>query len=357
MSRNPTRLGRQESLLWSGCLLCLWLVACSHAPNRETLRREQVSHADEVHAGKFAPELFSRYQEATRLAVAEKPSSDAKADYETEARLWLEAAVAEAERVQASDARLALERETTTFEAAALDNERARVLLAEQAEHQAARELLRQEEELVLSRAALAPQKRVKLAPPEVEEAAEALMMRASLVLLALRAYELPEARLSGVTAKLAGARASLKSAPDDVLRQADVALFTALALLSEVRASQESAVNELAKASLAEAVQQSNAKLARNDRGLSAVVVQAYAQQELTVRAERILERLCAIAIGAPDGPVQLDVQGRTLASAEARAKRVRGKLAKSGCAGSRFQTEAVVSQAEELEVTWLAY
>ena len=47
-----------------------------------------------------------------------------------------------------------------------------------------------------------------------------------------------------------------------------------------------------------------------------------AYLNQGLTVRAERVLERLCAVATGAKEGPVQLDVQGRSLGNAEARAK-----------------------------------
>ncbi len=337
--------------------LLVGLGACAHAGGRDALARERLSRADAVDATHAAPELFSRYREASVLASTQGLGASARSDYETEAGLWLEAAVAEAERVQLSQERLELEREITTLEAAALEHERARAALAEQAEHRAARELARAEEELVLSRAALAPQKRVKLATPEVEEAAAALSARASLVVLALAAYGVPEARYAGITAKLGKARAALKKAPDEALKQADEALFLALALLSEVRVSTGQSVDELAKAALAEAITHAGARLARNDRGLSAILEHAYAGAALTSRAEQVLGRLCRVALGADEGPVQLDVMAKTQASAEARAKLLRTQLAKSGCAGARFRVEASVSPAEELEVTWLAY
>ena len=96
-----------------------------------------------------------------------------------------------------SEERLELERETTAFEASALDNERARAALAEQVEHQAARELARQEEELALLRERRSPRKSaLNLPSSEVEEAAEALGTRAALVVFALRAYGIPRGAL-----------------------------------------------------------------------------------------------------------------------------------------------------------------
>lgn len=343
----------------SGCALLALCVlgACGRGKNeRATLQQERVLQADKAHVAEHAKELFTRYEEAAAKASAELPDSPARSDYETEARVWLLAAIAEGERVRLSEQRLLVERATYHLEAEALESEREAFALVAVANHQAARELSRQEEELVLARAALAPKKRIKLALPEVKEAAGSLCERTALVLLALENYGVPRARAAAVEAKLEQARALLVKNADEALKLADESLFSALSLLSEVRRS-ERPVDDVAKAALAEAVLRSGAAIGRNERGLSALLRDAYANRGLTPRAERVVMHLCAVVHGFPQGPVQVEVMGRSSELADDRVKSLSAQLAKAGCVGSRFRVDAVVSPAEELEVTWLGY
>jgi hypothetical protein len=173
--------------------LIMGLLAACGGANSEALALQQARLARAKHedAAKAAPELFARFEATQKTAYAQSPGSAARRDYENEARLWLEAAISEAERRRLSEARQSVERETAAFDAAALEDDRARAELAERAEREAAREVVRRESELALARAALAPQQRVKLGRAEVEQAAQALIARAALIQLALLSWDI----------------------------------------------------------------------------------------------------------------------------------------------------------------------
>lgn len=331
--------------------------AASEAAGLRQLRLARASHEDVV---KNAPDLFQRFEAAQQQVIAAKPESPERRDHESEARLWLEAAIAESERVNLAASRLAIEQETAQLEALALEHDRVRENLAAQAELEAARQIVRHEEELALSRAALAPQHRIKLGQAEVEQAAQAVIARATLVQLALASYELSQAQLAPLEAKLSRARAALSKSPDEALNLADQSLYASLALLGSMRGS-EGVASEVERASLAEALTQSGASFSRNNRGLAVVLEKPFVGVRLQPGAQRLLSHLCSLTQGHPRGPVQLSLSSTPLSLADSRVGALREQLARFGCEGPRYQVAridgAAAVSSDQLELTWLAY
>ncbi len=346
-------------------LLSLLLGACGGVDAQAlALKKARLARAEHQDAQSRAPHLFGRFEEAQQKAIEHASEVAARRDYESEARLWLEAAITEAERLRLTEARLELEREIAGLEAQALEDDRARGELAERATQAAAREVVRRQSELALSRAALASKQRIKLGRAEVEEAARALIGRAALVQLALVSWGAPAAQRAPLEAKLARARAALASAPDEALAFADDTLFASLGLLASLRAG-EQAGSESERAALMEGLTQSGARVTRNDRGLAVLLSKPFAGARLQPGPARLLSRLCALSRGYPRGPIQLAVTASPAGLAEARAQALRAQLPRLGCAGARFGVEvAALARAaaasapdDQIELTWLAY
>lgn len=342
-----------------GLVLCL-LSACGGAASEAAgLRQLRLARASHEGAAKNAPDLFQRFEAAQKKAISAGSESPERRDHESEARLWLEAAIAESERVNLAASRLGVEQETAELEAVALEYDRARESLATQIELVSAREIVRREEELALSRAALAPRQRVKLQRSEVEQAAQSVLSRATLVQLALSSYALPQAQLAPLEAKLARARAALLKSPDEALVLADQSLYAGLAALGGLRGS-EGLASETERASLSEALVQSGAQVARNDRGLAALLSKPFTGVHLLPASQRLLTHLCSLAQGHPRGPVQITLSSRPASLAESRVHALREQLPRLGCEGARFQTARVEpssTSSDQLEITWLAY
>jgi len=337
----------------------LALAACAgQVSEGEVVRRLELGRAQHQDAATRAPELFERYEAAQKRALSARPDTAERADRESEARAWLEAALADAERQRLSEARLQVERETAQLEASVLEEERARDALARRAEHEAARAIAEREEQLALARAALQPQHRIKLSREEIDAATQALIARASLVLVAAQAYGVTDAQRAPVEAKLSRARSLAAKSPDEAFAAADDSLFGALALLGKLRTGEAAAASDDERAALAESVIQSGAALTRNDRGLAALIDRAFAGSKLTAGSVRVLSHLCSLAQAYPRGPVQLALAHHPAALAESRGNALREQLGQLGCAGPRYQVVAAASgSAEQLELTWLAY
>ncbi|HEX6242097.1 MAG TPA: hypothetical protein VFZ61_14405 [Polyangiales bacterium] len=286
--------------------------ACSllHERSVVKLSEERLARARELGAETRAPLAYQRFQAARQNAESTRGDPAARSDYASEARLWLEAAVAQAERARFSEQRLVLEQECARLDAELLTLERAREERDDQRELAAAAAVAQLEAERALARAADAPAQRVRLSAAETREAARALLQRAELVELALPA-EADAGGRNELAAALKEARAQLAKAPDRALLAADRALFRALALLAPLRASDPQPSSQ-SKASLLEALTLLGTKPVRTELGLSATFAGPDAH------APRTLERLCSVVGAYPAGSVQLALPARAAAAAK---------------------------------------
>lgn len=332
---------------WSRALVPIALLAlagCAAMQQRAVLRfsEERLARARALHAEERAPVSFQRFVAARERAQAAAPESAERADYVSEARLWLEAAVDEAERIEISQKRLEREREIASWDEAFLKAERAQNALEDQRAREAAAVIAREEAQRALARAALLPAQRGKLSANDSERAALSLLQRAELVALALPA-ETDAQALGQLTALLKEARTQLKKAPEQALTLADQALFRGLSLLGTLRALGPVPSPE-SQASLVEALQLIGAQPTRNERGLSASLPASGAGET------RQLERLCTLASAYPVGLVQVILAGRT-----DQADAVR-RLAERGCTGERFRVSVEANQ-KTLSFVFTAY
>lgn len=322
---------------------------------RSAIDTTRVQRAEELRANERAPVAYERFSAAKRAAERSPDESVARGDYASEARLWLEVALAEAERQELSDQRLAEERTLAELDAEVVRLSRAQAALARDNELAAAQAQARAEAERALARAAQRPEVRVKLPREEVRRAAEALTARAELIALTLRALGKESPALERLQRKLAETRALAAKEPEASLARADESLFDALGLLTALRDAHATPDDE-EKAALAEALALAGTRVVRVDRGLAGLLAHAFARQQLTPEAARIVERLCALAKAHPSGPVQLSVQGRGPLS-EARLRAVRERLRAEGCSGDRFVFTAQEGASDELEASFLSY
>lgn len=329
-----------KRLRWYLLLGLLGSCATSRQQSLAELSQERLLHADKLHADKLAPVAYGHFRAASQQALSHKVDSPERADRATEARLWLEAAIGEAEQLALSRARLEIEREIARADQAFLATEQERLAAEQAVELRAAGDIARAEAERSLARAALLPGQRIKLAPDEVARAASALLARAELLRLALP--ELPEQRAEREKLELVikQARSMLTKSPEQALGLADRALFSALALFGPLRSG---AVTAEQKASLAEALRLSGATVTRSEAGLTARYPRAVGGTPA-----RSLPRLCSIARAYPEGRVQL-------AHAPGTAP-LQPLLAKEGCPAERFELTRATG-GDTLSLTFFAY
>jgi hypothetical protein len=303
---------REGARIWAKCVLGILIIAsltvlgaCALLHERAVVRfsEERLAHARALRAEQRAPAAYQRFESARKRAESAAADSAAQSDYVSEARLWLEVAVAQAETVALSEQRLVLERENAKLDANFLAERAAESAREDARDLAAAAEIARQEAERALARAALAPAQRIKLSAEDVKRAALALLRRTELIVLALP----PELEASGseLTQLVQEARGALPKAPDQALTLADRALFRGLSVLGALRRGQSEASPE-SKASLLEALGLLGGTTTRSERGLGVSFGAAEAQNA------RLLERLCSLIAAYPVGPVQLLFPGR---------------------------------------------
>ncbi len=323
---------------------------------RHEITRARLAHARELAADRRAPAAFERYQAAQRAAESAERNSEERRERESEARLWLETAITEAEREVLSERRLEAERALLELDTATIALERERAQVARLAELRAAQALAREEARRALARAAERPQLRVKLGRDEQKRAVEALLTRADLIALTLESLGIQSAEVTALREKLAEANALALREPDAALARADQTLFLALRLLGGVR-GQGGEPDELEKASLSEELASAGAVPTRSDQGLTGVVERAFKDGALAPEAERVVERLCALAGAHSRGPVRLTVQASNDRQADLRLRALRTRFGKEGCHGERFVIAPAKAPGDALEASWLAY
>lgn len=339
-------------------LVLLVLVACTPSAQRarSEIDRKRIEHAQSLGVQRRAPLAYERFEAARKAAAKEPAESAARADYQAEARLWLETAIVESERAVLSERRLHEERALIELDGKLAAVARERESWAREADLRAARAIARNEANKALARAAEKPQQRVKLPREEAKLAADALLWRAELIALTLESLGKTGSGHKRLRQKLSEADALLVRDPEASLARADQALFMALALFGELRGASGGPSAE-EQASLAEELASAGTRPVRGDLGLSGILDHAFADFALAPVAERVIERLCALASAHPRGPVRLGVQAKSEAQAEARVRWVKLRFAKAGCEGQRFSISYTRLAGDALEASWLAY
>jgi hypothetical protein len=344
---------------WLAALLSLLALGCTPSAQRarSEIDRARIEHAHALGVQRRAPLYYEQFETANREAGKHAQDSAARADLQAEARLWLESAIAEAERAALSERRLQEERALIEHDTKLTSLARERESWAREADLLAARAIARNEALKALARAAeQRAMLRVKLSREEAKLAAEGLWLRAELIGLTLESLGKGGVGLTRLWAKLGEVDALLARDPESALTRADQALFMALALAGELR-GQAPGPSAEEQASLAEELASAGVRPLRGDLGLSGVLEHAFADYALAPVAERVIERLCVLANAHPRGPVRLGVQAKSEAQAEARTRWVKLRFAKAGCQGQRFAIVFTKLTGDALETSWLAY
>jgi hypothetical protein len=342
------RLGLSLSLLAVGCV--------SAREARFALDAARLERARELSVEERAPDLYARALKARDQAGKLPEESPARGDYASEARLWLEASIAEAERLSLSEKRLVAERELLAAEQALVQAERARAEATRAVEVQLAAEIAREEAKKALERANQATRLRPKLSRAEVMAASDALLARATLVHAALPALGVDAAKHTALGSELGEARAAVAKDPDAALDRAHALLDRTLALLATLRAK-SGAASEAEAASLAEALREAGLRVTRGDRGLAAVLEGAFAERLLKPATRPRLARICELSRAHPHGAVRAAVGSANAAVASARSRELAAELSRAGCDAARVGVDVAALGSDDVEITWLAY
>lgn len=234
-------LGVQASRALGVSLVALVLVACGGTTRRSTVDLNPFFEAEGItEARREAPDLIAAAELAREDAERADASGDTDAahDHATRARLLLDAALAEADRVRLDRERLALLEEAEAALTEARSLERAREALAARARRDAAAEIARAQMQNAHAAAELLESRGRRHRGPDVDrtrrEAASALEVRTRLSIAAARALGASEAELAPFEVERAR-----PTDPAAWLAQADDMHRRALALLGRLRATQ----------------------------------------------------------------------------------------------------------------------
>ncbi|MCB9595782.1 MAG: hypothetical protein H6719_23875 [Sandaracinaceae bacterium] len=326
------------------------------APRATASLRERLTSDEAAAARERAPDLIARVEHAMdRADAAERAGDEAgAADHTTEARLFLEAALAEAARVEDEDERANLEQQVATLLARARRDEEARETIdrglaradaaaAARAEALAALALAETDEARPARRARVSLEQAADL-----RHAAAALRARARLTLAAARALGADEAALADSNAALAASEAATGD-PQAALAAADRAHHAALRALGAQRAGLDGPGPDGA-ASLAEAAAAEGFEVVPLPEGTGVEVDDVFAGAATAVSraATTRVERLATLVAAYPHGPVQVQAQVAQQghagdALAERRAEALRRALIAAGADADRLSAQAI--------------
>ncbi len=288
-------------------------------------------------ARREAPDLYARAELARREAERAQARGDREAaqDHATRARLLLEAAIVEAERIALEGERLEALRIADEAATAAAAAEQARHELERERVHARAAALARAQMQEAWAQAAQEEARRFRRRSAELtaarRRAALALRDRARLVLAAARALGADAAQVEQVAATLPRPDGD----PAQALEQAEQAYRAALAVLGAARATHP--VDEAVRASfLADA----------REHGFDAELRPEAAVLSLPRRPTTAqLRALAALTAAYPHGPLRL--RGPSASS-------LRARLVTAGVPSERLE---VVRGSQKLELALPAY
>jgi hypothetical protein len=344
-----TQIGSLSRL--AGCLFCTLLACTGGCATTGSVRRADAlmtlfASDDAKRAQAAAPDLYARAERARRDARLAHGDDRAQAQHELRARLLLDAAVAEADRIASE--RGAAQAEARCAHAieqrARLEQERLAIEQAATREQAAGK--ARAEAERAFQQGDLAESKRDE-APAEREgsrvKAAEALRGRALLMLAAASAIGLSSERSAEIERLIAGAAdarggAALLSAARSALSESERALGDARKALGAPTKEQTASLLEMgAERGLA-------LRLVPGGVAIAIDGVFAAAGAEPTRAGRARLAQIAALARAHPSGAISIEAlaapTARTGAQqlARTRAQRIETELAKATDA-SRLQ------------------
>lgn len=332
-------------------LIAALLVGCGGGPRPSQPLRTRLAAEESAAARERAPELAAQVEAALddADAAAAAGSPEAADDHLTRARLLLEAAQAEAARIDDERARRAVEEEVARIRDRARRDERARAALEAESARLAASRSAREEQLAALRMAEEDEARGGRRARVSMEEtadlrrAAAALRERARLMLGAAIALGATEEETAEATAAIA---ASEEARTDALvaLREADRAGHLALEALGAARSRTEGPP-EGAGRSLVEAATAEGFTPVALPEG-AAVEVDGLFAGAGVVRGR--VERVAAFVRAHPHGPVQVQAQvtqagaaGERLAAR--RAEALRRALVGAGVSAERLTAAAI--------------
>jgi hypothetical protein len=327
-------------------ILCALSIACA---GRQATRASEslfASPAAEL-AQELAPDLYAQAQAASALAdEAERRKDDGAADdYRTESRLWLAAAIAEAERVQLDRGRAEIEHEEERWaKQLARDQEASATVAGDISRYQAQQIALREAERVSALREGA----------PANPETIEAIVTRVRLNLALAEALGARDGDLSPLRDRaeaLARRGAGSARAAEALLRQSE-------ALVGKMRASWP----KPPPGASIDLVETASSYGFSADRSAMGVVVRSrrFFGPEGKL-SSATLKRFAYLLAGFPHGPVacQVAVPNEQSRAWEARVARLAQAFAR-GDASGRVSTSVVVTHSLEagtVQCTFAAY
>ncbi|MFK7988799.1 MAG: hypothetical protein AB8I08_22455 [Sandaracinaceae bacterium] len=321
--------GVVPSVLLGACALVVG--ACGGGARTSADLRSQLAEESVRTLRERAPDLVAGVDSALDAADRADQSGDreAAADHVTRARLLLDAARAEAARMEDDDARRALETQIAEVLARAHRDERARAEMSRARVREASAATAREEAQRALAQATAdegRPGRRRRVTLDEtsdVRRGAAALRERAGLLLAAALALGAPEAAGEPVEAALRASRASRD--PLEALQHADEAHAAGMRMLGAARAGREAPGRDGANA-LAEAAELDHFGVLTLDGGVAVEATGMFSGSgsALSSVGRTRVSRLAVLLAAHPIGPVQVQVQ-----------------VARAGSAGERLATQ----------------
>lgn len=280
-------------------------------------------------AAELAPDLVAAARNAREDAARAHREGDdaAAADHATRARLLLDAAFAEAERITLSRKRQQVEAKARRVTEAAVHDERVRMAVVHAVERELAARVAEEQAARAFEVAADVETRRARARGDEAQRthrrAAEALAERAKLVLATARALGAPAEQVDALEERLGELEPA--GAPTEAVREADALLREARAVLGRARETGDGPTADEVASLLAEA-KEAGLEPVRLERGL------ALGGELVSARGRpngALLTQLAGLLAAHPFGPARIETGTSGGRAAERRAER-RGRAVK---------------------------
>jgi outer membrane protein OmpA-like peptidoglycan-associated protein len=351
------------SAMAAGWAAMLWWIGavgwagCGATTPIETVE-DRFDSSEASEARDRAPDMYAAAQRAHERAVEAEERGDraAAADHATRARLLLDAAVAEADRLVIEERRLSAERSARRAEEQTNRDTEARQIIERELAHREAARVALEQATLAFDRAAADEGRRYARQAPERQqlhqEAAAVLRRRAELLLASARALGASNRSLTAARAELE--RSGEATSVTVALRHAERAVRMATAALGDARETTEVGADQ--RRALVEEARAVGFAVEQLDQGLAVRVDSVFTGRSArpTGSSRNRLGQLAALLRAHPQGPVLIRsyaTRGTVSAReglASQRAAAAIEALTEEGVDADRLQPQAVVEDAD---------
>ena len=323
------------------------LVACSGA-GQLAVDERFASEEAEV-AKRRAPDLYTAADLARQAAETARSEGEGEeaSDHETRARLLLETAIAETDRLKIEARRLAVERRLRQLEAQIARDDTTRAMVEASFAHEEAARVANEQAALAFTQAVVdeagrqTPSEQVALE----RDASEVLRRRAELMLAAARALGADASRTDSVERALQ--RIDSARTPAAAADAADEALLAALRALGSVRSSSD--IDPDQRQALIDEAGAAGFAVEQVERGLAIRVRGVFrGGSGPTASGRRKLRRLGALVASHPAGPVLVAGFAARQRAALGRARSAVRVMHTSGVERTRLTAEGIAEEAQ---------